>query len=62
MPAGSFLKYGAGSSYLFAGGCSLVGVGLLWFVKGSFRTANEREPFWRSVKPGDQVLLEAGRT
>ena len=47
-------RYGAGSSYLFAGGCSLVGVSLLWFIKGNFRSSTEREPFWRSVSQGIQ--------
>lgn len=52
IAGGLISQYGAGSSYLFAGSCSLVGVGLLWFIKGSFRTENQREPFWRSVSQG----------
>ena len=45
-------QYGVGSSYLFAGASSLVGVGFLWFIKGSFPAPNEREPFWHAVGQG----------
>ena len=53
-------RYDVGSSYLFAGCCSVVGLGLLWFVKGSFQTSIEREPFWRSVKQGIRYAWRAG--
>ena len=53
-------QYGVGSSYLFAGGCSLAGVGLLWFIKGSFQTTTEREPFWQSVTQGIKYSWREG--
>ena len=53
-------RYDVGSSYLFAGCCSVVGLGLLWFIKGSFQTSLEREPFWRSVKQGIRYAWRAG--
>ena len=44
--------YGVGSSYLFAGSGSLLGLGLLWFVKGSFQAATQQEPFWQATSQG----------
>ena len=53
-------RYDVGSSYLFAGGCSVVGFGLLWFIKGSFQSATEREPFWQSVRQGIRYAWQVG--
>ena len=53
-------RYDVGSSYLFAGGCSVVGLGLLWFIRGSFQSATEREPFWQSVSQGIKYAWRAG--
>ena len=50
-------RYDIGSSYLFAGCCSVVGLGLLWFIKGSFSNVPwKREPFLAfPSKQGNQV-------
>ena len=45
-------RYGVGSSYIFAGAGSLVGMGFLWFIKGNFQTPSKREPFWQATKQG----------
>ena len=45
-------QYGVGSSYLFAGASSFIGVGFLWFIKGSYHNPGEREPFWQAVSQG----------
>ena len=45
-------QYGVGSSYLFAGACSLTSVGFLWFIKGSFAASRQSEPFWQAVSFG----------
>ena len=52
-------KYGVGSSYLFAGSGSLLGLGLLWFVKGSFQASTQREPFWQATRRGLRYIWGA---
>lgn len=45
-------RYGVGSSYLFAAISSLIGLTLLWFVKGTFKEYSKKEPFWNDIKVG----------
>ena len=45
-------RYGVGSSYIFAGAGSVIGMGFLWYIKGSFQATSKREPFWQATKQG----------
>lgn len=51
--AGALIShYGVGSSYLFAGASSILGLGFLGFVRGSFQSSSQREPFWLAISQG----------
>ena len=49
---GLIANFGVGSSYLFAGVSSFVGLSLLLAIKGNFTSVNQRESFWRAVRQG----------
>ena len=52
-------KYGVGSSYLFAASGSLVGLGLLWLVKGNFQASSQQEPFLQATSQGLKYIWGA---
>lgn len=52
IAGGLISQYGVGSSYIFAGIGSILGMGFLWFIKGSFQAPGKREPFWQATNRG----------
>jgi MFS family permease len=48
--------YGIGSSYIFAGVSSILGLVLLWFVRGSFQSSSQGEPFWLAINQGIKYI------
>ena len=51
--AGALIShYGVGSSYIFAGASSILGLVFLWFVRDSFQSSSQREPFWQATNQG----------
>ena len=52
-------QYGVGSSYIFAGAGSLVGMGFLWFIRGSFQAPSKRDPFWQATSQGLKYIWGA---
>jgi MFS family permease len=52
-------NYGVGSSYLLAASGSFLGLGFLWFVKGSFQASSQREPFLQATSQGLQYIWGA---
>jgi MFS family permease len=44
--------YGVGSSYLFAAMSSVVGMSILWFIKGTFKEPVNENPFWQNIRLG----------
>ena len=60
LVAGALIsQYGVGTSYLFAGAASALGIGFLWFIKGDFQTSSEREPFWQAISQGLKYIWGA---
>ncbi|MFH1560245.1 MAG: MFS transporter [Chloroflexota bacterium] len=58
--AGALIShYGVGSSYLFSGASFFVGIGLLWFVRGSFQAPSKRDPFWQATGQGLKYIWGA---
>jgi MFS family permease len=53
LSAGALIsQYGVGSSYLFGGISSIVGLGFLWCVRDSFQSSSQREPFLQATGHG----------
>lgn len=50
---------GTWSCFIFAGSSSLVGMGFLWFISGSFKTNNTLEPIWQATSKGLKYIWMA---